>query len=77
MKPPNEEPDERKIQVLKEEYMDVDVKKKEGFNFGSVVFKAEHAKEELIKQEMPLPPALVTLATGANSFTFSLFYAFI
>ena len=77
LKPPNEEPDEIKIQVLKEEYMDVDVKKKEGFNFCSVVFKADHVKEELIKQEMSWPPSLLTLATGANSFTFLVFYVFI
>ena len=50
-KPSDTERQEAKIQVLKEEKpMQVDELKKEGFNFGSVVFKAE----ETIKQEKPI-----------------------
>ena len=36
----------------KENDTEIDEIKKEGFNFGRVVFKTEHVKEEIIKQEM-------------------------
>ena len=69
-KPSNEDLCETKIKVLKEEQdMEVDAKEEKVFNFGSVVFKTKD-----VKQEKPSLPSLLTLVTGTNSFTFSLFY---
>ena len=57
-KPLDEELRETK-KVVKKEDMEIDEVKKEGFQFGSVVFKTKDVKGEVIKQEKTWLPFLV------------------
>ena len=68
-KPLDEELRETKKILKKEEDMAIDEVKKEGFQFGSVVFKTKDVKGEVIKQEKPSLPSLLTLASGIDKIT--------
>ena len=65
-KPSDVKSHKTKIKVPKKENdTEIDEIKKDGF--GRVVFKTEHVKEELIKQEMSWPPSLLSLAAGTSA----------